>query len=245
VETYRAFGIKARYRAVNDIITEEGRKIAGEGGGNIGACMVFVGGLLLDFDYRAMSRILKVPDEKFRDKVFKTMEENLTTMKKELGTVPPRQEVVAVLKEQFEKRVGRLEPVPLNAEIVAKMAELEREMTSEAFLHKKRAKVRQGVKIKEGLRILYGLHKAKGGLIRTAQEISEEKIEDITISGDFTFFPKENLSGLEQSLRKAPLEERPIIERVESYYREKKIESPGVESKDFALTILGPVTPPK
>jgi len=41
--------------------------------------MVFVGGILLDFNYKAMSRILKVPDEKFRDKVFKTMEENVTT----------------------------------------------------------------------------------------------------------------------------------------------------------------------
>ena len=43
--------------------------------------MVFVGGILLDFDYQAMSKILKVPDEKFRDKVFKSMKENLTTMK--------------------------------------------------------------------------------------------------------------------------------------------------------------------
>jgi len=67
--------------------------------------MVFVGGILLDFNYKAMSRILKVPDEKFRDKIFKTMEENLTTMKKELGAVPPREEVVRVLKEKFEKRV--------------------------------------------------------------------------------------------------------------------------------------------
>jgi lipoate-protein ligase A len=72
VETYGAFGIEAEFRVVNDILTRGGRKIAGEGGGNIGDCMVFVGGILLDFDYRAMSRILKVPDEKFRDKVYKT-----------------------------------------------------------------------------------------------------------------------------------------------------------------------------
>ncbi len=104
VETYRAFGVQAEYRSINDIITKEGRKIAGEGGGNIGDCMVFVGGILLDFNYKAMSRILKVPDEKFRGKVFKTMEENVTTMKRELGMVPPREEVVRVLKENFEKR---------------------------------------------------------------------------------------------------------------------------------------------
>ena len=81
VETYGAFGIEAEFRVVNDILTKGGRKIAGEGGGNIGDCMVFVGGILLDFNYEAMSRILRAPDETFRDKVYKTMEENLSTRK--------------------------------------------------------------------------------------------------------------------------------------------------------------------
>ena len=241
VETYRAFGIQAEFRAINDLITKEGRKIAGEGGGNIGDCMVFVGGILLDFDYKSMSRILKVPDEKFRDKVFKTMEENLTTMKKELGRIPSREEVVAILKEKFEKRIGKLEPASLNSEIFEKMNQLESWMTSEEFLFQKTPRVPTGVKIREGVEVLYGLHKARGGLIRTAEEISGGKIEDITISGDFTFYPKESLTGLEESLEKVPLKEDQIIERVETFYEEKGVESPGVESKDFASTILGPV----
>jgi hypothetical protein len=37
------------------------------------------------------------------------------------------------------------------------------------------------------------------------------------------------------------LKEEKIIERVETYYEEKKVESPGVESKDIAKTILNPV----
>jgi lipoate-protein ligase A len=89
--------------------------------------------------------------------------------------------------------------------------------------------------------VLYGLHKAKGGLIRTAEEISEGEIEDVTISGDFTFYPKESLTGLEGSLEKVPLDEDEITERVETFYEEERVESPGVESKDFAITILSPV----
>src|SRR4030042_1043940 len=54
VETYRKFGIEAEFQVVNDIITTTRKKIAGEGGGNIGDCMVFVGGILLDFDYQPM-----------------------------------------------------------------------------------------------------------------------------------------------------------------------------------------------
>ncbi len=186
VETYRTFGVEAEYRAINDIVTQEGRKIAGEGGGDIGECMVFVGSILLDFDYNAMTKTLKVPDEKFRDKVYKTMEENLTTMKRELGTIPSREEVASVLKENFEKRLGRLKDASLNPEIIEKMKRLEVWMTSEAFLLKKTPRIPTGVKIKEGVEVLYGLHKARGGLIRTAEEISEGRIEEITISGDFT-----------------------------------------------------------
>jgi len=245
VETYRAFGIQAEYRIVNDIITREGKKIAGEGGGDIGDCMVFVGGILLDFDYRTMSKILKVPDEKFRDKVYKTMEENVTTMKGELGKVPPREYVVAALRRSFEKMVGRLEPASLTSEVLGKMKELEVWMTSEEFLLKKTPRVPRGIKIKEGLEVYYGLHKAKGGLIRTIEEISQNRIEDITISGDFSFFPKERLDGLEKSLEKVPLEEERIIERVEEFYQKERIESPGVESKDLSTTILTPLQVPK
>ena len=245
IEAYRSFGIEAEFRVVNDIITKAGRKIAGEGGGNIGECMVFVGGILLDFDYQAMSRILKVPDEKFREKIYKTMEENLTTMKRELGIIPSREEVVAVLKDNFEKITGRLTGASLNRDIIEKMIEIESWMTSEEFLFKKTPRIPTGVKIREGVEVLYGLHKAKGGLIRTAQEISEGRIEDINISGDFTFFPKEGLAGLEASLENAALEEEKIIERVETFYEEKRVQSPGVESKDFAQTILNPVKDPK
>ena len=161
VETYRTFGIKTEFRVVNDIITQGGRKIAGEGGGNIGECMVFVGGILLDFDYQAMSRILKVPDEKFRDKVYKTMEENLTTLKRELGTPPLREELVEVLKERFEKRLGKLDGASLTLEIIEKMTQLESWMTSEEFLLKKTPRIPNGVKIREGVEVLYGLHKAR------------------------------------------------------------------------------------
>ena len=206
VETYRAFGIETEFRVVNDIITKGGRKIAGEGGGNIGDCMVFVGGILLDFDYQAMSRILKVPDEKFRDKVYKTMEENLTTMKKELGIIPSREEVIKVLKEKFENKVGKLERRFLKStdhrknESVRILDDLRR-----ISLEEDSRESQAGVKIREGVEVLYGLHKARGGLIRTAEEISEEKIEDITISGDFTFFPKEQLIGLRGIFRKGLL----------------------------------------
>ena len=181
-ETYRTFGINAHFREENDIVTDTGKKIAGEGGGDIGESMVFVGGILMDFDYQTMSKILKVPDEKFRDKIHKSMEDNLTTMKRELGTLPERAEVIQSLINNYEKLTGKLKPAILTKETMNKMIELERWFTSDRFLYKKTPRIPYGVKIREGVEILYNMYKAKGGLIRTTQEIKKDVIENIGIT---------------------------------------------------------------
>jgi len=236
-ETYQRFGINASFRAENDIVTDKGKKIAGEGGGDIGNSMVFVGGILIDFDYATMARVLKVPDEKFRDKIYKSMEENLTTMKRELSVVPPRLEIKKVLIESFEKIMGYLEPVELDEGTIKKIRELETWFTSPKFLHKKTPRIPEGVKIREGVEILYGLYKAKGGLIRTAEEIDHKKIKDIVVSGDFNMFPKDALVNVEKDLKNKDFSPEKIEKVVEKTYRRKKIESPGVEPKDIAQTI--------
>lgn len=169
----------------------------------------------------------------------------VATMKRELGMIPSREEVVAVLKEKFEQRVGKTTPASLNPEILEKMGQIEAWMTSEEFLLKRTPRIPTGVKIRGGVEVVYGLHKARGGLIRATEAVTEERIEDITISGDFTFFPKEQLIGLEESLEKVPLEEERITETVETFYEGREIESPGVESKDMAQTILNPIKPSK
>ena len=86
--------------------------------------------------------------------------------------------------------------------------------------------------------LFYGLHKVKRGLIRTAEEISEGRIEKATLSGDFTFYPKEDLHGLENSLGKVPWEDNQIIARMEKFNKERGVESPGEDSKDIDLAGL-------
>lgn len=72
VDAYRDLGVDAVFRPLNDVITRDGRKVSGLGGADIGECMVFVGNIILDFDYKPMANILKVPSEEFRDKVHKS-----------------------------------------------------------------------------------------------------------------------------------------------------------------------------
>jgi lipoate-protein ligase A len=237
-DMYRDFGIEAQFKPENDIVTRENRKIGGEGGGDIGDRMVFVGGVLMDFDYQLMSNILKVPDEKFRDKIHKSMRENLTTMKQELGTMPNRDDVVQSLIDHYQHLIGQLEPLSLDQHIVDKMIELEQWFNSDEFLYKKTPRIPQGIKIREGVEILYSTYKARGGLLRTAQEIHRGLIENIGISGDFQFYPKSQLAGLENELRGIKRKEKPIISKVENFYDKRKIESPGVEPEDVTEAIM-------
>ena len=237
-ETYRKFGIEASFRQENDIVTRDGKKIAGEGGGDIGDCMVLVGGILLDFDYETMSKVLNVPDEKFRDKVYKSMEENLTTMKRELGDIPPREEVVQTLVHEYEKVIGCFESVALDNRIVERMKTLEKWFTSDRFLFKKTRKVPKGIKIKGGVEIRYGIHKAKGGLIKTVEELEQEKISEIGISGDFQFYPKDDLSTMEVELRKTEFDQGKVNNKIEQFYEEHRIQAPGVMPEDFTKAIV-------
>lgn len=238
-DTYQKFGINVSFRAENDIVTDKGKKIAGEGGGDIGDSMVFVGGILMDFDYAMMSKVLKVPDEKFRDKICKSMEENLTTMKRELGDIPPRDEIKRVLIENFEKITGKLEIAVLDAATILKLRELEKEFMSSRFLFKKTPRIPEGIKIKEGIDILFGLYKSRGGLIRTAEEVENKKtLKEITVSGDFNLFPKHGLQEIERTLKNETFSREVIKRRIEQTYEKHQIESPGVGPEDITKTII-------
>lgn len=233
-QTYGKFGIKARFRPTNDIVTEAGRKIAGEGGGDISNSMVFVGGILTDFDYKTMTHVLKVPDEKFRDKIYKSMTENLTTVRRELGSIPPRQDIVNVLVESFEKLTGHLETAEITPELLGEMEKVEKYLSSNEILFKKTPRVYGGVKIREGVEIRFGIHKAKGGLIRACEEVAEKRIETVSLSGDFNLFPKKSLESIEQAVEKKKLDAEEIKEAVEQTYEKEEIESPGVGPDDIA-----------
>lgn len=239
VATYRDLGIETKYRPINDIVTIEGRKIAGEGGGDVGDCIVFVGGILLDFDYETMARILRVPDEKFRDKIHKTMEENLTTVLKETGTKPPREKVEKLLIKNFEKVLGPLEPAELDDELTAKMAELEERMTGDEFLFRKiRKSPTREIRVREGVRFVEGTHKAPGGLISVFAEVVDDKLESLSITGDFTCTPKDALGELERRLAGIAFDPGAVASAIKAFYEETGAQTPGVAAEDM-LEALG------
>lgn len=237
-ETYRQIGIAAHYKPVNDIITAEGRKIAGTGAAEIGDYLILVGNIIMDFDYETMVRVLRVPDEKYRDKVYKSLRENLSTIKRELGTIPPLEEIEAALIANYESVLGSLERAELPPTVYDKVEELKRTHTSDEWLYR-RGKRREEwqTKIATGVEVAQRMWKAPGGLIRAIVETKEGCIADISLSGDFFFYPADKLEELEAALIGVKL--NAVEPAIAEFYRREGIESPGVTPADFARALTG------
>lgn len=238
IDTFRAFGVSAEYKPVNDIITS-GRKISGTGAAQVDDMLILVGNFIQDFNYEMMSKCLRVPDEKFRDKVHKTMYENLTTMLRETGSIPANKDLGDELSRRYANIVGELTPRELDAELTAKADELLKEMNTPEWLldnDRRRPDSRQ-VKISEGVYVIQKMLKTPGGLIRVTAVNHEGKLKDVHISGDFFFFPANRLMELEKSLENIPVDALSITQTVEKFYQQNEVESPGVVPADFGQVL--------
>ncbi|MEW6242860.1 MAG: lipoate--protein ligase [Bacillota bacterium] len=228
IATYERLGVRTALRPVNDIVTMEGKKIAGLGGANIGPCGVFVGSIIMDFDVATMVQCLNLPDEKFRDKVWKSMESAMTTLRAENGVMPEPLDVFNALAEEFGKLLGPLDESAPDPAVLEMAHRLESEMLVRPETLKE---AQQAVKIKSGWHVARAHHKAPGGLISVYIVVGDGAVQDVQVTGDFTMWPKEALSSLEQSIKGARRHELP--ERIESALRDTGAVVPGVRAEDF------------
>jgi len=239
IETYCMYGVPAVYKPVNDILVGK-RKISGNGAAQIGDMIVLVGNFILDFNYEMMSKVLRVPDEKFRDKVHKTMQENLTTFQREIGMAPPINNLALTLVEKFKSLLGEMKPVGLDEVLVHKADELIMQMDTPEWLfaNDRRQQKKAQVKIAEGVSVSQNLQKTVGGLIRATVVNSHGVLTSLHLSGDFFFYPSERLVDLEIALCGVVFEQGAIEKRITEFYTQNQIESPGVEPADITKAIF-------
>jgi lipoate-protein ligase A len=201
VNALRKMGIPAVHRPVNDIQVE-GRKIGGTGAATIGDAIVVVGSLIFDFDYETMVRVLKVPSEKFRDKVYQSMREYLTTIRRELGPDAPtweqgKQMLIEEIAKSFQQDAHLSK---LSEREEKEMSTWRETLTSDEWLYQAGGLRHRGVKIAEGVHVHEAAHKATGGLIRATVVANEQILDDLALSGDFFIFPDDSIPGLEMAL---------------------------------------------
>ncbi|MFX1510961.1 MAG: lipoate protein ligase C-terminal domain-containing protein [Promethearchaeota archaeon] len=249
IATYQRIGIPAEFAPVNDIVVE-GKKISGNGAGQIEQASVLTGNLIFDFNFDEMVKILKVPSEKFRDKVAKSLRERLTTIKNELIDPPPRESIKEILIEEFEKNLGvNLEQQnsltsaerSLLEEIVAKY--LTSDWLEDSTRRHPEFLEKRHVKITAGSSIAQGVYKSPGGLIRLFIEIHENRIHEILISGDFSINPQKIIPEIEKSLVSTPIDTDSLQNTLETCFKENNIDSPGLSPSNLVKAILVTLEP--
>ena len=150
---YRESGVPAAVRDPADLVAA-GRKCSGNAAGEIGECVAFVGNLLLDFDFQAMSRVFRVPFAGFRAALVAAMRENMTTMADWRTKPIDRDDLAVALALEFEREFGPLRPTKLDAGLIEAAAAARERLTSLEWLEAPgRKQASRRVKIAEGIHV--------------------------------------------------------------------------------------------
>jgi lipoate-protein ligase A len=208
-----------------------------------GSTSIMVGNLILDMNYDMMARVLRVPDEKFRDKMAKSMRDWVSSLKRELPRPPDGEEVKRVYAKAFQELLGvkLTKQEPTQEEWRIYETETKPRNTSHEWLYMEAPystrRPGRAVKIAHEVKIIEADHKA-GKLIRVRAETRGEEILDIRITGDFFSIPKEAIFHLEDSLRGKRLDEETLRFVIERFYVTEKPEMPGVGPEDMVQAML-------
>jgi len=95
-------GIESKYVPINDIIAY-GKKISGNAQTRKARTVLQHGTVLTDVDVDKMFSLLKVPDEKIKDKLIADVKQRVTSIKHILEKEMPFEEVAQAMKKGFEE----------------------------------------------------------------------------------------------------------------------------------------------
>ncbi|MGB9791910.1 MAG: lipoate--protein ligase family protein [Thermacetogeniaceae bacterium] len=192
IQAYRRFGVPAELKAPADIVAD-GRKCSGNASGDIGECVAYVGNILIDFDFRAMSRVLRLPDSFFRQRLLVAMRMHMTVLADWLDVLPSHDELAAALIDGFSKEFGKLTPRQPDAEMLEVASRVGARLSSPEWLSLPgRRSAYRRVKIAEGV---YLMERPCGSRMLLLL-LKEGRIAELEVIGN---------SGLSEELRRAYL----------------------------------------
>ena len=200
--------------------------------------MVFVGSFMFRFDKQTMSRVLKVPTEKMRDKIYHSLETYMTTLEEQLGRAPARERVKELYIRNCSEAFGaQICPGEWSAREETMAVELGKRFASEEWLFQKTGRLQTGIKIHEDVTVHQSDFKAPGGLVRIIVRLNAGRIDEIAISGDFTMLPARGLDILEADLRGLSPAPEILQNHLREAYRKNRIRSPGLTPAHLAEAI--------
>ncbi len=241
VETYRSFGLNAQFKPLNDIVIG-GKKASGNGAASLEDCVVIIGNLILDISPEKLTRVLKVPSEKFREKAARSIEEWMTSFARELGRAPDRSVVKSAYVKAFESLFGTLEKGQMTEEENKKWKEVIARLKSDEWTRGRIRKVAnekraQSTKISGNVAIIESSYKAQK-LIRITMRVIDDKIDEISLTGDFFTHPCDALVKIEDALVGAKIDKVGLVERLNIVFSTNGIRIDGATIEDIAESIV-------
>jgi lipoate-protein ligase A len=243
VKTLRKLGLNAVIRPPNDILVE-GRKISGNGAISIENSNVLAGDILLDTPADLMSKIIKVPDEKFQDKVAESMEEWLTSIRKNIGKIE-RDSLKKIYVDSFKEEIGvQLVPGELTYSEKEMLETLIKQRKKDEWIFgkdndfKSKIKGPRTTKIRGGVNVTESIYKA-GKMIRIILVSEENVVSAISISGDFFTVPYEGaIEKLEKDIIGTRLEMDALKKQIEDSFKTIGLVTMGATQQDFVEAII-------
>jgi lipoate-protein ligase A len=206
----RRLGLDAAFRPRNDIEVG-GRKISGTGGFFDGRTLFYQGTVLCDLDLESMAGALVLPVEKLGRRGLAALAERVTTVRRELGSVPDLVSLEDALLAGLAEGLD-LGPVPgaataLETELADRL--VRDEIGTESFV--------EGPDLSSAPDVLSGAQRAAGGLIEAHVRVrsgAERRIQQVVFTGDFFCAPPRAVADLEAALAGLPAGDAPAaVER--------------------------------
>lgn len=224
VNVLKDYGINATLRD-QDIVVN-GKKISGNGAMTYEKAVVITGNILLSLDVDLISKCIRVPTEKFRDKMAKDMRDWLTSLENELGYTPSREELNRKIKEKYENELGiKFEISNLTPEEIELWNKLAEEKRNEEWIYYRDnrhpdLRTERCVKISSSVALCHLDYKARK-LLRITIKIVNKKLQEVSISGDFFIMsPNGFLDYLEDKL--TGINPNEISKKINEIFDEKK-----------------------
>ncbi|MHA1713036.1 MAG: lipoyl protein ligase domain-containing protein [Candidatus Ranarchaeia archaeon] len=242
----RGYGLEAYIRKPNDILVGD-QKISGNGAITIDDATVLAGDILLELPLDLMTRIINSPSEKYRDKIYSSMDQWLTSLKDQLGGVPSRDEVKQKLIDSFGVELGvSLEASDVTAAEKEYLDKLVQERSSEAWIFSKDQGYHslidtwapRNTTIRSGVTVHEAVYKA-AKLIRVTLIAQDGRIQGLSVSGDFFTQPYRGaISSLEKLLVGTLLEPQALGEKVAMAFKRIGLSLYGASPGDLSNAIL-------
>lgn len=129
IKGLRNLSIEGRYVPINDIVVDS-KKISGNAQTRKMNTVLQHGTVLTDVDVDKMFSILKVPDEKIKDKLILDVKQRVTSVKHILGGEPDFKDMVEAMKNGFEKE---FDIELIHGKLTDEETDLAKEFESEIF----------------------------------------------------------------------------------------------------------------